>query len=172
MKKIDYLPKIKKIFIFRGLTDSELRELLDICSFETYEKDGIKIASEGEISPFLFSIIEGAVNVSVTRKEGGEAFIGALGVGEVFGEAGIFLKAPRIANVMCAEKTVILRIQRQKLFEFIKKFPNAGMKIFMLIIYSLLKKLRTANQELAFDRHSDLDQNEIDDILQDLMGQK
>jgi len=168
MNKVDYLPKIKKIFIFRGLADSELHELLNISDIETYEEDGVKIVSEGEISPHLFSIIEGAANVSVEKKEGGEAFIGSLGQGEVFGEAGIFLKAPRTANVVCAEKAVIFRIHRQKLFGFIKKFPNAGMKIFMLIIYSLLKKLRTANQELAFDRHSDLDQNEIDDILQGL----
>ena len=35
----------------------------------------------------------------------------------------------------------------------------------MIIIYSLLKKLRDANQELAFERKSDIDQNDIDSLV-------
>jgi CRP/FNR family cyclic AMP-dependent transcriptional regulator len=39
----------------------------------------------------------------------------------------------------------------------------------MVIIYGLLRKLREANQELAFERKSDVGQDDIDDLVADFM---
>jgi CRP/FNR family cyclic AMP-dependent transcriptional regulator len=43
------------------------------------------------------------------------------------------------------------------------------MKMLMLIIYSLIKKLRDANQEIAFERKSDISQEDIDTIISDFV---
>jgi len=55
------------------------------------------------------------------------------------------------------------------MFKFIKDYPRSGNKILMLIIYSLLKKLKEVNQELAYERKSDADQDDIDSIIQNFM---
>ena len=40
----------------------------------------------------------------------------------------------------------------------------------MLIIYSLLRKLRAANQELAFERRADIHQDDVDALVAQLAG--
>ena len=56
-------------------------------------------------------------------------------------------------------------IDREKFFEFIKSFPSAGIKILMIIIHSLLNKLKDVNHELAFEREAHLEQKDIDQII-------
>ena len=130
-----YITKLKKILMFRYLTDESLREIVRISDVVNYKRDGL-IISEGEVSPYLYAILDGAVNVSVRKDEGQEVFLGVIGAGDVFGEAGIFLSAKRTANVVSTENTSILRISRTDLLDFIKKHPRAGVKILMVLIYS------------------------------------
>jgi len=163
-----YLSKMRKVLIFRYLNDEALIRILQISNIINY-KENDYIISEGETSPYLFSVLEGSVNVSVKKEESKEIFICTIGQGEVFGEAGIFLTVKRTANVISTENTTILRIHRKDLLDFIKQQPTAGVKLLMIIIYSLLKKLRDANQELAFERKSDIEQEDIDLIVQNLM---
>ena len=167
--KENYLPTIKKISIFRHLDDEEIKRLLSVSDIALYEKDS-KIVSEGEISPYFYAVIEGTVNVCVKKPGGNDAFICAIGEGEVFGEAGIFLKVKRTANIISADATIILQINRKDMFTFICSNKNTGMKILMLIIYSMLKKLRDANQELAYERDVDLNQDDIDGMIDELIA--
>ncbi len=164
---MDYKTELKKIMIFKYLEDSMLDEILKISEIETYGEDDF-IISESETSQYLYAVLYGSVNVSVTEKKK-DVFICTIGEGDVFGEAGIFLKVKRTANVVSSEKTTILKIHRKNLLEFIKKYPESGIKLLMIIIYSLLKKLREANQELAFERKTDIEQDDIDDIVKNLM---
>ncbi len=163
-----YISKMKKIMTFRYLNNEALHEILRISNILNYQEND-RIISEGEVSPYFFAVLEGCVNISVKEAEGKEVFICTIGEGEVFGEAGIFLTVKRTANVVSTESTTILRIHRKDLLDFIKKRPTAGIKFLMIIIYSLLKKLRDANQELAFERKSDIVQEDIDSIVENLM---
>ena len=167
-QKAYYISKMKKAIIFHYLDDSLLREILEISSILKCNKNH-RIISEGEISPYFFVVIEGSVNVFVKEAGGKEVFVCAIGEGDVFGEAGIFIKAKRTANVVGNENTTLLRIHRKDLIEFIKKEPSTGIKLLMIIIYGLLKKLRDANQELAFERKSNLNQEDIDDIVKNII---
>jgi hypothetical protein len=40
----------------------------------------------------------------------------------------------------------------------------------MMIIFSLLRKLKGSNQELAYERKDDAQQDDIDALVQDLLG--
>ena len=102
---------MKKISLFRYLADSQLKELLEISDVIIYMENS-KIVAEGEITPFFFAILDGTVNISVTKESGKEVFLSTLGAGQTFGEAGIFVKAHRTANVISADNTTILRIRR------------------------------------------------------------
>jgi CRP/FNR family cyclic AMP-dependent transcriptional regulator len=163
-----YLSRLKKAVIFRFLEDDLLTELLDIAKLLKYKTDDV-IISEGELSPYLFAVLEGEVNVTVKETGGEEVFICAIDEGDVFGEAGIFIKARRTASVVSAANTTLLRVHRKDLLGFIRAHPSAGIKILMILIYNLLKKLRDANQEIAFERKSNLNQEDIDAITGDLL---
>ncbi|MBN2532426.1 MAG: cyclic nucleotide-binding domain-containing protein [Spirochaetales bacterium] len=165
----DYdLNDLDSVLFFKFLSKEEKKELLDLSEVIIY-KSGDIIISEGEIQPYIFTVMKGTVNVVVTEKSGKEVFICSIGTGDVFGEAGIFLKVKRTAKVVSTDNTVILRVQRDKILGFIKKYKDSGIKILMLIIFSLLRKLREANQEIAFERKSDVKQEDIDIIIKDFV---
>ncbi|MBN1698745.1 MAG: cyclic nucleotide-binding domain-containing protein [Spirochaetales bacterium] len=163
-----YLDDLKKVVFFKVLSEEERKTLLKLSEIYRYDEHE-RIISEGEIQPYIFAVIKGTVNVIVREKDGREVFISSIGEGEVFGEAGIFLKVKRTANIVSTENTIILRVKRDHMHAFIKKYKDSGIKILMLIIFSLLKKLREANQEIAYERKSDVTQEDIDTIIKEFV---
>ena len=107
------------------------------------------------------------MEVTVQEKKR-SVYICTIGAGEVFGEAGLFIRVKRTDNITTSGGTVLLRIRREEFNQFIRKYPSTGNKLLMVIIYSLLRKLRSANQELAFERSSDVEQSDIDEIVKGL----
>lgn len=160
--------KIKKILTFRFLSEKELESLVKISMIEHYDNEE-KIIHQGEINQSFYAIIDGTVKVTVQEEGQNEAYICTIGNGEIFGEAGIFTEVKRTANVTCCTDATLLTITRDAMINFIKENPRSGNKILMLIIYSLLKKLKEVNQELAYERKSDADQDDIDSIIANFM---
>lgn len=161
---ISYLPLI---YIFKHLNSEEKRNMANLCELLEYDaKD--KIVSEGEISPYLYAVVKGAVSVMVHEKNGKDVYISSIGENDIFGEAGIFINVKRIANVIADDPTIILRIERNRLIQFIRENPSAGIKMLLLVIYSLLHKLREANQDIAFERKSYINQEEVDKMISEL----
>ncbi|MCK4540912.1 MAG: cyclic nucleotide-binding domain-containing protein [Spirochaetales bacterium] len=163
----EYREKLKKIAAFRYFTDPAVTEFLRIAHIEKHKK-GDCIITEGDMGEVFYAVLDGTVNISVKEKDKG-VFICALGEGEVFGEAAIFLKMKRTANVVSADNSVILSIHRKDLLHFIQANPSDGIKFLMVTIYSLLKKLRDSNQELAYERRTDTCQDDIDSIIESIM---
>jgi CRP/FNR family cyclic AMP-dependent transcriptional regulator len=171
MKEItgkDFSGVIGQIIIFKYMKPGELEEIIRISRFFSFDKDE-KIIAKGERSPDLYAVLQGTVHVKVPEAKTGAVFISSIGEGDVFGEAGIFLSVKRTADVVSADASTVLRINRQDMITFIKSRPEAGIKILMLIIYSLLKKLKEANLELAFERKADISQNDIDAMVEEVM---
>lgn len=165
-----FLPKIRQIATFQYITEEQFEAIRTSFEIIVYE-EGEPIVSQGEISQHLFAIIEGSVHVSFRESNGKEMLICDIHEGEVFGEAGMFMAEKRMANVISAGKTIALRILRKDMINFIRREPHAGNKILMLIIYSLLNKLRIANEELAFEKQSDVNMEYMDNIIRDFMNE-
>jgi len=164
----DVYEKLHATPLFRYFLPADLLDLIKESSYQVYAAP-TTVIQEGEYSPDFFIVVSGSVNVSV--KEDKDVYICTIGEGEFFGEAGIFAKVKRTANVEAAEKTSVVKVHRDTFLDFIKKNPSAGIKFLMIVIYSLLKKLRTANQELAYERKFDIEQDDIDDIIRGIVGQ-
>lgn len=158
-----YRSKIGKVLLFRALADAELQAIMKYFEIISFSPGEIVIG-EGDLSPSFFIILEGTVNVTVNQN-GKEVFICCIGAGDIFGEAAMFLKVKRTATVTVSEDAIIIKMVRQDMIQYLKEQPIAGNKILLLMIYSLLKKLRDANQELAFERRSDIEQTDVDALI-------
>lgn len=161
---------LRGIVTFRFLEDSEIRDLLERAEVLSFE-EGEVVVAEGEVSPYFYGIVEGTVSVSLGT-EGKEVYVNSLGVGEVFGEAGLFMSVPRTATVRAQCATVIVRLHRAELAAFLKRFPVAGNKVLIVFIYGLLRKLRLTDQELAYERKSDATQEDVDAMVANIFGEK
>ncbi|MCX7025398.1 MAG: cyclic nucleotide-binding domain-containing protein [Spirochaetes bacterium] len=169
-EKIKQIEAVRKIITFRFMTDGEIVDLLNLAELVRYS-EGEVLIEEGEISPFFFGIIEGTFGVTVKETDGKQVYVNSLGPGDVFGEAGIFMKVRRTATITALDTVLVIRIHRTDLINFIKKHAEAGNKILLVIIFSLLRKLRMVNQELAFERKSDIAQDEIDAMIETLFSE-
>ena len=143
----DYKNQIKKNLLFRYMSEEEFFAFLQVAELMEY-KDGETIISQGDVSQFLYCLIKGSVAVSAQAKEN-DIFIYNLEEGEIFGEAALFMTELRIANIKSSGNSLIIRIHRQDVIKFISEYSQAGNRIFILVIYSLLKKLRTSTREIT-----------------------
>ncbi len=146
----NYVKMIKANMLFRYMSEEEFLKFLAGAELMKYTNGEI-IISQGEVSQFLYCLIKGSVEVSAYEKED-DFFIYALEEGEIFGEAALFLTELRIANVKSSGDSLIIRINRSNLIKFISEYSQAGNRILIMIIYSLLKKLRASTKEITVAR--------------------
>ena len=164
-----YRSQVRGVDILHHLKEDELEKFLGAAE-AVHFSSGEKIVAQGDTGDYLYAIVQGKADVSFRDLNDDEMFVSAFDAGEIFGEAAIFTTEKRTASVTCAEDCVVVRIHKNNLVTFIKKNPRAGNKILMMIILSLLKKLKKANQELAFEKQSDIDFNYADALIQDFMS--
>lgn len=163
-----YLTKIRTIDAFRYLKDDELGALLSAAEAVHFE-GGEVIVRQGDISEHFFGVLEGSVKVSVQELNDEEVVVSQIEKGDVFGESAIFIREERSASVIAAAAATVLRIHRKSIMGFIKANPSGGNKLLMVIILSLLSKLKNANQEIAFEKQSEIDFDYVDSLLDDFM---
>lgn len=166
--KEDYRDRFAEVLLFRALSPEARAHLFD-ASVALFYDSGEIIVQEGERSPSFFAVLEGAVVVDV-RQSDKDVYICTLGRGSVFGEAAMFLKSARTATVRASDPSVVLQIDRTVWMEFLRQQPREGNKALLAIVYGLLTKLRSANQELAFERRNDAAQDEVDALVAELAG--
>jgi CRP-like cAMP-binding protein len=143
----NYIDLIKKNVLFRYMSEEAFFAFLNGSELMEFE-DGEILISQDDVSQFLYCLIKGSVAISVHEK-GDDFFIYNLEEGEIFGEAAIFLTELRIANVKSSGASLIIRIHRKNLIKFISDYSQAGNRIFIMLIYSLLKKLRASTREIT-----------------------
>ncbi len=88
--------------------------------------------------------------------------------GSFFGEAGLFKTMNRTATVTSSGESSILRIDRESFVSYLKSNPASGSNTNADYSQSF-KKLRTVNQELAFERKLDIGQDDIDALINSLL---
>jgi len=172
-EKLPWRARVAAVTTFRYLAPAELDFLMERAVIVACKPEEA-IVKEDEVSPYFFAILDGTVNVTVDAAalDGSlrNVYICTLGPGDVFGEAGIFIKVKRTATVSAADDVTLLRLHRDDMSAFLRAKPSGGNKFLLVVIYSLLRKLRAANQELAYERKSDMDQADVDGLLADMLG--
>lgn len=168
LDKEEYRPRFAEVLLFRALSPEARDHLFDSAQALFFES-GQCIVEEGTLSPSFYAVLEGSVVVEV-RQDEHEVYICTLGRGSVFGEAAMFLKSARTATVRAADPSVVLQISRSDWMAFLREFPREGNKALLAIVYGLLGKLRSANQELAYERRGDSQQDEVDSLVAELAG--
>jgi CRP-like cAMP-binding protein len=166
LDKPEHLEEFKNVLIFRALSPIGQEFLFDRAQILEFE-GGEKIVEYGDLSPSFFAVLEGNVHVSM-KQDGNDVYINTLGVGSVFGEAAMFLKAPRTADVSSADSCVVLKLTRFDVMDFLRDHPRDGNKMLMALVYGLLLKLKSSNQELVFERRADNSQSDVDALIAEL----
>jgi CRP-like cAMP-binding protein len=152
--------------VFRFLEPSEQKDLFARGAVIQFEQEEL-IVSEGDLSPSFFVVIQGTVKVHVKQDEQ-QVYICSLGDGTSFGEASLFSHMLRTASVSALDDVVIFKLTRFDIMTFINVHPRAGNRVLLVFINGLMKKLREANRELAYERRGDSGQLDVDALISEL----
>ena len=142
------LDVLKKVPIFSGLKNLELKEFLRILHIRTYAPQET-IFWEGEPGVGMYIIQMGRVQISKLRGEDKSATVLAeLSEGDFFGELALLDDSPRSACAIAIEDTQVVGIFRPDLMELFDRKPKLGVKVLFLLANMIGVRLKATNQEL------------------------
>ncbi len=160
-EKDTLLSMMKHLLIFENLSEAHVIELFNYCNFIEYDDQEV-IVTQDTLSPYLYGILDGKVNVYMKSQENRDIHINIVNCGDVFGEAAIFLDMKRTAKVSADGAVKLLSVSREKLIAFLYKFPDAGIKILIFVIFSLLHKLKRSSVDLVFEKESTVSAQDLE----------
>ncbi len=168
VQRENLVEEFKKVRLFKYLSDEALMDLLDRSDF-VRAAAGERIIEEHAVDSYLYVVVEHCVAVHV-NEDGQDVYVATIGIGQLVGEAAVFSNFRRTASVVAQEEMVLVRITRDEFMRTLQENPAPGLKILFVIIHGLLTKLREVNLELAFERRHQSDQDEVDAIVNSLLG--
>jgi CRP-like cAMP-binding protein len=137
-KKI--IGELRETPIFNKLTNSEFKNILAICSKQTFSK-GEFIYQEGKKSEDMYILIDGILKVTLKGSE-----LSLITPIDVIGEMGLFSHEPRSATINAETDCVLLKLTRVELFRLYAKKTMLSNRFYLGMIINLSDKLRKANE--------------------------
>jgi len=141
---------LRSIDLFSDLTDDELGRVGRAIKRHAF-KAGERIIQENQPSDRCYMIISGTVRVTASVS-GQEDFFTILNPGDHFGEISLIDGQTPSATVLADEAAEALSISHDDLKNFMEKDPAIAAKITMSMLKTLCRRLREADQTLAFTR--------------------
>ncbi len=118
------LPKnIKKIELFKNLSDMELRELEPYLVTATYKKKE-DIFFEGSQPEWFYIVFKGKVKITKISHEGKEIILEIISPFDIFGGVAVIRGFPYPANAAAMEDSEVVKISRKNLMRLVDRFPN------------------------------------------------
>ena len=125
--------------LFRGLTDTDVAELVELFEIETYAA-GQSIVVEGTSHAALWVVVSGECAVIKCGKD--ERQLALLGVGEIFGEMSFFHPAPGSATVRAMVPVMAARLASEKFDRLVRSGHRIAYRLAVNTIGVLSERLR------------------------------
>ncbi len=114
---------IKKIDLFKNLSEEELKELEPYLITAAYRKKE-DIFSEGDPPEWFYIVSKGKVKITKLSHEGKEIILEIISPTDIFGGVAVIRGFPYPANAVAMEDSEVLRISRKNLMRLVDRFPN------------------------------------------------
>ena len=115
--------QLKKLSLFKDLSDAEMKELEPYCSTATFRKRET-IFSEGEPPEWFYLVLSGKVKITKLSHEGKEVILEVISPTDIFGGVAVIKGFPYPANAIAMEDAEVLKISRKNLLRLVDRFPN------------------------------------------------
>jgi len=147
---------LKKIDLFKGLTDEELKKFIKITKEKKFSA-GEYIIREGEVGTSIFILKEGEVEVSKNLYPGFESclltsqekILTRLGPKDhpIFGEISLLDEGVRTANTIAVTECTLLYVNRKDFLQLINRDKQLGFKLIFNLGKLLCSRLRKADDD-------------------------
>jgi len=134
---------LSEVALFRGLPAEQLSKIEARVRLRTFPAGAHVITAE-ESDETVYVVLKGSVKVCVTRPDGTEVVLAALGRGELIGEMSLADSLGRSANVITLEETSFLLMDRGTFRASVEELPTMALNLANV----LSRRLRLANAHL------------------------
>jgi CRP/FNR family transcriptional regulator len=117
------MTNLKKINLFKNLSDEELKELGHYITTTTFRKKD-DIFTEGDAPEWFYIVSTGKVKVTKISHDGKEIILEIISPYDIFGGVAVLRNFPYPANAVAMEDSEILKISRKNLMRLVDRFPN------------------------------------------------
>ena len=117
------MKNIKKIELFKNLSEEELKELEPYLIQTTYKKKE-DIFTEGDSPEWFYIVSKGKVKVTKLSHEGKEIILEIISPFDIFGGVAVLRNFPYPANAVAMEDSEVIKISRKNLMRLVDRFPN------------------------------------------------
>ncbi|HYA86835.1 MAG TPA: Crp/Fnr family transcriptional regulator [Nitrospirota bacterium] len=114
---------LKKIELFKNLSDDELEELDPYLMLESVKKKK-EIFNEGDQPEWFYIVSKGKIKITKLSQEGKEIILELISPTDIFGGVAVLRNFPYPANAVAMEDSEILKISRKNLMRLVDRFPN------------------------------------------------
>lgn len=142
-RRSSWASHLAQTHLFRDAPADVIEALADRAVHRKYRK-GTVVFVQGDPGGRCYVILTGTVKVSAFHADGREAFITALGPGELLGEFALFDDAPRSADAVVLEDAELLSLERDGVEDAMRAHPDVAIALVRL----LARRLRVTNNAL------------------------
>jgi CRP/FNR family transcriptional regulator len=117
------IKNLRKIDLFKNLSDEELGELETYITTVTYKKKE-DIFTEGDAPEWFYIVSTGKVKITKISHDGKEIILELISPHDIFGGVAVLRNFPYPANAVAMEDSEIMKISRKHLMRLVDLFPN------------------------------------------------
>jgi CRP-like cAMP-binding protein len=118
-----FMKNLKKIDLFKNLSDDEMKELEPYLNWTTFKKKG-EIFAEGDQPEWFYVVSRGKIKITKLSHEGKEIILELISPTDIFGGVAVLRNFPYPANAVAMEDSEVIKISRKNLMRLIDRFPN------------------------------------------------
>lgn len=144
MQTLQRVALLRESELFGQLDDEALHKLAARTDYEVFEKRQT-IFVQGEPGNRFFIVADGAVKLLIRHRKGESIELVRLGRPMMLGELAVLDGGVRTASAEAVERTALLALTRDLLFEFLRSEPHVA----DALLYRLASIVRRTTQDLA-----------------------
>jgi len=134
--------------LFAGLSQNELDGLIHVARTRAL-KGREELFHKGDEGSEVYLVLRGRLKALTTSDEGDDVVFSILGEGELFGEVAFLGSPVRTATVTALTETELLGIDRRDFLAFLKRQPEASMKL-LSVLANRLKRVSELVEDTLF----------------------
>jgi CRP/FNR family cyclic AMP-dependent transcriptional regulator len=132
---------------FRPMHSLELDEIIGFATERRYPR-GTTVMAKGDPGSSMMAVLVGRLRVSSVSSDGREITLNVIGPGELVGEFGLLDGKPRSNDVIAAEDTTVMVVERAQFMPFLLRHENLVERL-LVVLCDKLRRTSLALEEIA-----------------------
>lgn len=132
---------VQEADLFQGVSEGVLTEIVNEGEEVTFEEGAI-IFDEGEVSRYIYELIEGSVDLIMLKKE--VVHLTVSRTGQIFGWSALVQPYTRTATAKCTAPARVIRLSSDSIERIIQNHPHEGLTILRNLARIIAQRLRDA----------------------------